>query len=160
MATPKDRQEEDSWGKLAFWMGEENSGGQQGPFLFCQVECSLFHCQVVYVDLVNKKTTFTDPRLAFAKETVTASSTFRQKFDSGSTALQVLESTYRRHFRKQILFLLGGAWTGPYRPGCLGHWRKQWCWLANCSHSCLARLPGFKPSISKMCCSLLSPGRL
>ena len=77
-------------------MGEENSGGQQGPFLFCQVECSLFHFQVVYVDLVNKKTTFTDPRLAFAKETVTASSTFRQKFDSGSTALQVLESIYRR----------------------------------------------------------------
>ena len=57
-------------------MGEENSGGQQGPFLSIQVECSLFHCQVVYVDLVNKKTTFTDPRLAFAKETVTASSTF------------------------------------------------------------------------------------
>ena len=77
-------------------MGEENSGGQQGPYLFCQVEGSLFHCQVVYVDLVNKKTTYTDPRLAFAKETVTASSTFRQKFDSGSTALQVLESIYRR----------------------------------------------------------------
>ena len=53
------------------------------------------HCkQVVYVDLVNKKTTFTDPRLAFAKETVSATTTFRQKFDSGSTALQVLESTY------------------------------------------------------------------
>lgn len=41
------------------------------------------------MDLLNKKTTFTDPRLAFAKETVSASTTFRQKFDSGSTALQV-----------------------------------------------------------------------
>ena len=50
--------------------------------------------QVVYVDLVNKKTTFTDPRLAFAKETVSASTTFRQKFDSGSTALQVFEGIH------------------------------------------------------------------
>ena len=47
--------------------------------------------EVVYVNLAKKKTTFTDPRLAFAKETVTASTTFRQKFDSGSTALQVCE---------------------------------------------------------------------
>lgn len=45
--------------------------------------------KVVYVDLLNKKTTFTDPRLAYAKETVTATSTFRQKFDASSTALQV-----------------------------------------------------------------------
>ena len=47
--------------------------------------------KVVYVDLLNKKTTFTDPRLAYAKETVTATSTFRQKFDASSTALQVGE---------------------------------------------------------------------
>jgi len=46
--------------------------------------------KVVYVDMLNKKTTFTDPRLAFAKETVTSSTTFRQKFDASSTALQVV----------------------------------------------------------------------
>lgn len=46
--------------------------------------------KVVYVDMLNKKTTFTDPRLAFAKETVTSSTNFRQKFDASSTALQVV----------------------------------------------------------------------
>ena len=55
--------------------------------------------EVVYVDLVNKKTTFTDPRLAFARETVTASTTFRQKFDSGSTALQVCEIIQCKYLR-------------------------------------------------------------
>ena len=39
--------------------------------------------KVVYVDLLNKKTTYTDPRLAFAKETAAAS----------TTALRVLHST-------------------------------------------------------------------
>ena len=53
--------------------------------------------EVVYVDLVNKKTTFTDPRLAFAKETVTASATFWQKFDSGSTALEALQTVSSFH---------------------------------------------------------------
>ena len=33
MATPKDREKENSWRKLAIWLGEENSRGQQGPFL-------------------------------------------------------------------------------------------------------------------------------
>ena len=66
------------------------------PFFFPDGSFSIPQ-QVVYVDLVNKKTTFTDPRLAFAKETVTASTTFRQKFDSGSTALQVLEITHCRY---------------------------------------------------------------
>ncbi|XP_052232695.1 WW domain-containing oxidoreductase-like isoform X2 [Dreissena polymorpha] len=38
---------------------------------------------------VNKKTTFTDPRLAFA-ETESSRKTFRQKFDGSSTALHIL----------------------------------------------------------------------
>jgi len=46
--------------------------------------------KVVYVDLVNKKTTFTDPRLAFAKEKSGPDSKYRQKFDASSTARQVL----------------------------------------------------------------------
>ena len=72
---------------------------------FFQMDRFLFHFkQVVYVDLVNKKTTFTDPRLAFAKETVSASTTFRQKFDSGSTALQVFESKH-----------ISGKWRFPAR---------------------------------------------
>ena len=46
--------------------------------------------KVVYVDLLNKKTTYTDPRLAFAKETAASSSPFRQKHDASTTALQIL----------------------------------------------------------------------
>jgi len=60
--------------------------------------------KVVYVDLLNKKTTFTDPRLAFAKETVSASTTFRQKFDSGSTALQV---AHGRDLTGQVALITG-----------------------------------------------------
>jgi WW domain-containing oxidoreductase len=39
---------------------------------------------------INKKTTFTDPRLAFAEPIKTSPHDFRQKFDGNSTALQVL----------------------------------------------------------------------
>ena len=39
---------------------------------------------------VNKKTTYTDPRLAFSFEEKDSSNDFRQQFDSCSTALQVL----------------------------------------------------------------------
>ena len=48
--------------------------------------------KVVYVDNINKRTTFTDPRLAFAKEIAGQkdSSSFRQKHDASSTAGHVL----------------------------------------------------------------------
>lgn len=39
---------------------------------------------------INKKTTFTDPRLAFAEPLKTSPADFKQKFDGNSTALQVL----------------------------------------------------------------------
>ena len=39
---------------------------------------------------VNQKTTYTDPRLAFAEEVKNSPLDFRQKFDGSSTALQVL----------------------------------------------------------------------
>ena len=39
---------------------------------------------------MNQKTTFTDPRLAFA-EIETPSKELRQKFDGNSTALQILQ---------------------------------------------------------------------
>ena len=48
--------------------------------------------KVVYVDNINKRTTFTDPRLAFAKEIAGQKDTnsFRQKHDAGSSAGHVL----------------------------------------------------------------------
>lgn len=39
---------------------------------------------------INKKTTYTDPRLAFATEEKETPDDFRQEFDSSSTALQVV----------------------------------------------------------------------
>ena len=47
--------------------------------------------KVVYVDKINKRTTFTDPRLAFAKEIAGKHDrAFRQKHDGSSTAQHVL----------------------------------------------------------------------
>lgn len=45
---------------------------------------------VFFVDHKNHKTTYTDPRLAFAQEVKESVWDFRQKFDSSSTALQIL----------------------------------------------------------------------
>lgn len=45
--------------------------------------------KVVYVDHENKRTTYTDPRLAFAVEEKEHVHDFRQRFDASSTALQV-----------------------------------------------------------------------
>ena len=44
---------------------------------------------VKFVHEESNRTTFTDPRLAFATDSVTANGLFRQRFDSSSTALQV-----------------------------------------------------------------------
>lgn len=43
-----------------------------------------------YSSHMNKKTTYTDPRLAFATEEKETPDDFRQQFDPSSTALQVL----------------------------------------------------------------------
>ena len=45
--------------------------------------------KVVYVDNINKRTTFTDPRLAFARE-LAGKEKFRQKHDASTTAGQVV----------------------------------------------------------------------
>ncbi|CAG0924795.1 unnamed protein product [Notodromas monacha] len=48
--------------------------------------------KITYVDTVNNRKTFTDPRLAFAveKNASAGGTKFRQRFDSSSTASQVL----------------------------------------------------------------------
>lgn len=46
--------------------------------------------KVIYVDHDNKRTTYTDPRLAFAVEEKDHANDYRQRFDASSTALQVL----------------------------------------------------------------------
>lgn len=46
--------------------------------------------KVIYIDHENKRTTYTDPRLAFAIEEKEHVNDFRQRFDASSTALQVL----------------------------------------------------------------------
>ncbi|KAF2881212.1 hypothetical protein ILUMI_24958 [Ignelater luminosus] len=46
--------------------------------------------KIIYVDHENRRTTYTDPRLAFAVEEKEHVNDFRQRFDASSTALQVL----------------------------------------------------------------------
>lgn len=46
--------------------------------------------KIVYVDHENRRTTYTDPRLAFAIEEKEHVNDYRQRFDASSTALQVL----------------------------------------------------------------------
>ncbi|KAB0791400.1 hypothetical protein PPYR_03200 [Photinus pyralis] len=46
--------------------------------------------KIIYIDHENRRTTYTDPRLAFAVEEKDHPNDFRQRFDASSTALQVL----------------------------------------------------------------------
>lgn len=46
--------------------------------------------KIIYVDHDNRRTTYTDPRLAFAVEEKEHVNDYRQRFDASSTALQVL----------------------------------------------------------------------
>ena len=45
--------------------------------------------KVIYIDHENRRTTYTDPRLAFAVEEKMSINDYRQRFDASSTALQV-----------------------------------------------------------------------
>lgn len=49
--------------------------------------------KVLFVNHESKKTTYTDPRLAFAVEETKKGDAFRQRFDAGTTALQVLHGS-------------------------------------------------------------------
>lgn len=44
---------------------------------------------MIFVDHENRRTTYTDPRLAFAIEEKEHAFDYRQRFDGSSTALQV-----------------------------------------------------------------------
>jgi WW domain-containing oxidoreductase len=46
--------------------------------------------KIFYVDHINHRTTYADPRLAFAVEEKEHPGDFRQRFDASSTAMQVL----------------------------------------------------------------------
>lgn len=46
--------------------------------------------KILYVDHENRRTTYTDPRLAFATEEKEFPMDIRQRFDGSSSALQVL----------------------------------------------------------------------
>lgn len=64
--------------------------------------------KVIYVDHENRRTTYTDPRLAFAVEEKEHVNDYRQRFDASSTALQVLHG---RDLNGKIA-LITGANTG------------------------------------------------
>lgn len=60
--------------------------------------------KILYVDHENKRTTYIDPRLAFAVEEKEHPNDFRQKFDASSTALQVLHG---RDLSGQVAIVTG-----------------------------------------------------
>ena len=64
--------------------------------------------EVLFVDHVNRTTTYTDPRLAFATECREQSQPIRQRFDGSTTALAIL---YGRDLRNKTA-LITGANTG------------------------------------------------
>ncbi|KAK5637960.1 hypothetical protein RI129_012255 [Pyrocoelia pectoralis] len=64
--------------------------------------------KIIYIDHENRRTTYTDPRLAFAVEEKEHPTDFRQRFDSSSTALQVLHG---RDLTGKVA-LVTGASTG------------------------------------------------
>ena len=64
--------------------------------------------KVIFVDHMNRTTTYTDPRLAFATEYRESSQPVRQRFDGSSTALAVLHG---RDMRGRLA-LITGANTG------------------------------------------------
>ncbi|RZC41956.1 WW domain-containing oxidoreductase [Asbolus verrucosus] len=64
--------------------------------------------KVIYVDHENRRTTYTDPRLAFAVEEKEHPNDYRQRFDASSTALQVLHG---RDLNGKVA-LITGANTG------------------------------------------------
>ncbi|KAF2984200.1 hypothetical protein EK904_013334 [Melospiza melodia maxima] len=47
--------------------------------------------QVYFVDHINKRTTYLDPRLAFTVEDNPVKPTTRQKYDGNSTAMEILQ---------------------------------------------------------------------
>lgn len=60
--------------------------------------------KILYIDHENRRTTYTDPRLAFAVEEKEHPNDFRQRFDASSTALQVLHG---RDLSGQVAIVTG-----------------------------------------------------
>lgn len=58
-------------------------------FFFFQIVNNVLTFVMIFSH-INKKTCFTDPRLAFAEPLKTSPKDFRQKFDGNSSALQIL----------------------------------------------------------------------
>ena len=80
-----------------------------GTVLFIELVLPLvnFSLLMTYMHLshINKKTTYTDPRLAFAVEEKENPDDFRQLFDSSSTSLQVLHG---RDLSGKVAIVTGG----------------------------------------------------
>jgi len=72
--------------------------------------------KIIYVDETNNRSTFTDPRLAFALEEKEHPQDFRQKFDGSTPAMQILQG---RDLSKKIAIVTGancgiGKFDGNY----------------------------------------------
>ena len=72
------------------------------------------HLTCLVCSHINHKTTYTDPRLAFAEEIKDSALDFRQKFDASSTALQILHG--RDMSGKHVI--ITGANSGIGKRSC------------------------------------------
>ncbi|KAF4518781.1 hypothetical protein B566_EDAN005401 [Ephemera danica] len=70
--------------------GWEERATTDGNVYYVQYKQVNAEGKVFYVDHINHRTTYADPRLAFAVEEKDHPGDFRQRFDASSTALQVL----------------------------------------------------------------------
>lgn len=68
--------------------------------------------QVFFVDHINKRTTYLDPRLAFTVDDNPTKPTTRQRYDGSTTAMEILQG---RDFTGKVV-LVTGANSGIGRP--------------------------------------------
>lgn len=117
MEPSEDGQEEARRWRAAIWLGEIGLRRWDRSLRRVSTRNSyrlLLHCRPPRYRLfgasrtgshINKKTTYTDPRLAFAVEEKDNPDDIRQRFDSSSTALQVLHG---RDLTGRVAIVTGG----------------------------------------------------
>ena len=151
MATSKNREAENSWWKLAIWLGKESSIGQQGISAFA----TMILDNVAFLRLYTwtwPKGRPHSPNLDWLLQKKL--SLPRQPSDKSLTLeapLYRFVKSYNALLVSQVKFISpGGPWQGPNRPGGFGDWCQQWCWLANSTDSCFTRLSGLNHTPLRM----------
>ena len=146
MATPEDRKEENSRRKLAIWLGEENSIGQQGISAFARMNLDNFAFWGCIRGLGQQEDHIHRPSIGFCKRNCHC-------LDNLPTKVWLWKHRFTGLWNhtmqvSQVKFISpGGPWQGLNRTGGFGDWCQQWRWLANSSDSCFTRLSGLNQTL-------------